>query len=181
VWTLAGARRARMRKKGAHKCAAAFLAALLGLQPVLATPPSNEVATGRFTLVLDPDSADRLQLGLEDVPVEDALMSHLTRSPSVLRFNIVGYPPKGQSGWHYHPGLSLVTVLDGVIDWYDASCVRRAYKSGEFFIEGNRQIHLAGNSGSIPARMVVTHIIAKGLPPRVSVAAPPCAAALGLH
>jgi quercetin dioxygenase-like cupin family protein len=167
-----------MRRRG-H--GVAILAVLLVLQPVFATPPTNEVATGRFTLLVDPDASDRLQLGLEDSPVEDAPISHATRSPSVLRFNIVIYPPKAHSGWHYHPGLSLVTVLDGVIDWYDANCVRHAYSPGEFFMEGNREVHLAGNSSPTPARMIVTHIIAKGLPPRVSVPAPRCAAASGLQ
>ncbi|HWZ62473.1 MAG TPA: cupin domain-containing protein [Steroidobacteraceae bacterium] len=159
----------------------AVFALFLTLQPVLATPPSGEAATGRLTLRIDPDASDRLQPDLESITVEDTPLGHSSRVPSVLRFNVVSYPTNAHSGWHYHPGISLVTVLDGVIEWYDANCVSHVHGVGDQFVERDRAVHMVRNDASTPARIIVTFIIAKGLPPRVSVPAPPCAAALGLH
>lgn len=174
------ARTVATAQAAARRLATALLGVLLALQPVLATPPSEEQVTGGLTLRIDPDASDRLQPDLETSSrVEDAPISHASRSPSVLRFNIVTYPPNGHSGWHYHPGISLVTVLEGVIDWYDASCAPHVHGVGDQFAENDRAVHMVRNDASTPARIIVTHIIAKGLPQRVSVPAPPCAAALG--
>ncbi|HWZ62472.1 MAG TPA: cupin domain-containing protein [Steroidobacteraceae bacterium] len=150
--------------------------------PVQATPPRVGENISKLTLVFDPDAAGRvfsLPAALESE--EDVTISHGTRSPAVLLFEVLTYDPDANSGWHYHPGVTLVTVADGAVDWYDANCVRHVHKAGEVFVEREWVVHLSHNSASTPARIIQTFIIRKGLSYKIPVPPPPCAAALGLH
>jgi quercetin dioxygenase-like cupin family protein len=151
---------------------------------ILATPPSNTgVHFVNYTLTIDPDATDRIQIRLPEAleDEEDAPMSHGTRSPSVFLFEDNSFDPGGNTGWHYHPGMLLETVVAGSIDWYDANCQKHIRKAGDFFVENGWEIHEVRNSGSVPARFLITFIIAKGLNFKVSSPAPSCAAALGLN
>ena len=170
-------------KGTARKLATASLALLLALHPVLATPPTEGVHFVYYTLTIDPDAADRVQIRLPPgfEYEEDAPISRATRSPSVFIFMDTTYDPKANSGWHYHPGIVLNTVVDGQIDWYDGNCVRHVLRKGDYFVEGNRVVHKVLNSTSAPARMIQTFIITKGLTFKIDTSTPPCAAALGLN
>jgi quercetin dioxygenase-like cupin family protein len=170
-------------KRPGRRLATACLAVLLSLQPVLATPPTEGVHFVNYTLSIDPDATDRVQIRLPAALEyeEDAPISRATRSPSVFVFEDNTFDPNANTGWHYHPGIVLVTMSDGQLDWYDANCVRHIRKAGDFFVENNRQVHLVRNSTSTPARQILTFIIAKGLTFKIPVPAPACAAALGLN
>jgi quercetin dioxygenase-like cupin family protein len=147
-----------------------------------ATPPAGEHRSVDYTLVIDPDAADRVQINLpaateyeEDVPT-----SHGTRSPSVFVFQDTTINPHGDTGWHYHPGIVLVTVAAGSFEWYDAKCTKHVRTAGEFFMESD-QLHYVRNVSPVPSRMIITFIIAKGLTNKIYAPAPACAAALGLN
>jgi quercetin dioxygenase-like cupin family protein len=163
--------------------AAAFMSSLAS-RAVLATPPSNSgVHLVNYTLVIDPDAIDPVQINLPGASEyeEDAPLSRGTRSPSVFVFEDNVFDPNGNTGWHYHPGIVLATVAEGSVDWYDAQCVKHVRKAGDFFMESDRAIHEVRNSGTVPARLIITFIVAKGLTFKISAPAPPCAAALGLN
>ena len=99
----------------------------------LATPPSPESSRYvNYTLVVDPDAADRVQINLPDAAAyeEDAVRSHGTRSPSVFVFQDHTMYPNGNSGWHYHPGIVLVAVAAGTLEWFDAKCTKRVRTAG---------------------------------------------------
>jgi hypothetical protein len=150
----------------------------------LATAPSTQASHyANYTLVIDPDAVDRVQLNLpaESEYEEDLAGTHGTRSPAVYVFqdNIL-YPNKN-SGWHYHPGIVLATVAAGSIEWYDAKCVKHVRVAGDSFMEEDKQLHLVRNVNSVPARTIFTFVIAKGLTYKIYAPAPPCAAALGLN
>lgn len=148
-----------------------------------ATPPSETgVQTADYTLVIDPDAADRVQINLpaateyeEDVPT-----AHGTRSPSVFVFQDTTLAQHANTGWHYHPGIVLITVAGGSLEWYDSTCVKHVHVTGDFFTESD-QLHYVRNVGSVPMRMIITFVIAKGLTNKIYAPAPPCAAALGLN
>lgn len=155
-----------------------------GPPPAIATPPSNTgVRFVNYTLTIDPDATDRVQIRLPEALEyeEDAPIGHGTRSPSVFIFEDNSFDPGGNTGWHYHPGILLVTMVEGSVDWYDARCQKHVRKAGDFFMERDREIHELRNSGSGPARLIITFVIAKGLTFKISAPAPPCAAALGLN
>jgi quercetin dioxygenase-like cupin family protein len=165
------------------RAVALFLATFGVVGPVLATPPSNTgLQVANFTLVIDPDATDRVQINLPAASdyEEDAPLSHGTRSPATFLFQVFTSHPKSSTGWHYHPGILLVSVADGSVDWYDDSCVKHVRKAGDFFMEREHELHVVLNSSTVPSRLIITFIIAKGLTYKISAPPPPCAAALGL-
>lgn len=150
----------------------------------LATPPSDKgVQIVNYTLFIDPDATDRVQIRLPETLQyeEDAPISHGTRSPSSFVFQVYTAYPNSNTGWHYHPGIVLATVADGSVDWYDATCTKHVRKRGEFFMEKDHELHEVRNSSSAPAHLIMTFIIAKGLTYKISAPAPFCAAHLGLQ
>jgi hypothetical protein len=149
-----------------------------------ATSPSDTgVGLSNYTLVIDPDATDFVRINLPGPSEheEDAPLSHGTRSPSVFLFQVYTAQPNSSTGWHYHPGILLVTVADGSVDWYDASCIRHVRKAGDFWIENDRELQGVRNSSSVAARLIITFIIAKGLTYKISASAPPCAKTPGLE
>lgn len=61
-------------------------------------------------------------------------------------------PPGGYSGWHTHPGPSIVLVSAGtatVYDGNDPKCAPRTYPAGSGFVDsGNGHIHMVRNEGT---------------------------------
>jgi quercetin dioxygenase-like cupin family protein len=170
-------------KRAAHKLTTASLVLFFIVQPAVATPPTEGVHFVYYTLTIDPDASERVQIRLPAAfeYEEDAQISRATRSPAVFIFMDATYEPKATSGWHYHPGIVLNTVVDGQVDWYDGNCVRHVLKKGDHFVEGNRVVHKVHNSTGAPARMIQTFIITKGLTFKIDTPAPSCATALGLN
>ena len=103
----------------------------------------------------------------------------VTSGPSIFTVQDVSYLPNGHTGWHSHPGVLLVSVTEGSIEWYDQNCVRAVYKVGDSFTE-TTALHYVRNVSSINARFMVTYVLAPGLARRIDQPAPACAAALGL-
>lgn len=87
--------------------------------------------------------------------------------------------PGGYSGWHNHPGLLMVTVKEGAIDWYDRNCVKHTYTAGQSLTESN-QTHAIVNSGAVNTRLFGWYIIKAGAPRRVEDPQPGCAVPLGI-
>jgi quercetin dioxygenase-like cupin family protein len=71
--------------------------------------------------------------------------------------------PGGQSGWHTHPGPSLIIVAVGEITAYDAddpSCAPTRYRAGEGFVDpGGGHVHLLRNETDASAETVAVQIV----------------------
>ena len=84
--------------------------------------------------------------------------------------------PGGQSGWHTHPGPSLIIVAVGEITAYDGddpTCTPKRYRAGEGFIDpGDGHVHLLRNETSAPAETVAVQFLPKGATRRESTPAP---------
>ena len=81
----------------------------------------------------------------------------------------------GQSGWHRHPGPSLITVTIGTITAYeshDPLCSPRVYTAGEGFIDDGTHAHLLRNESGAPAETVAVQFLADGATRRIDEAAP---------
>lgn len=89
------------------------------------------------------------------------------------------YFPGGHTGWHSHPGLLVLTVISGSLEWYDANCNKTVHNAGESFTE-NTATHYLRNVGTTDLHVTVTYFLAAGQPRRIDQAAPACAAPLGL-
>lgn len=90
-----------------------------------------------------------------------------------------GLAPGGYSGWHTHPGLLVLTVVDGTLAWYDENCAEQVYETGDVFTESDT-VHNVRNIGTVDAHYKVFYIVQKGQPRRGDSPAPPCGAAIGL-
>ena len=85
---------------------------------------------------------------------------------------------RGQStGWHKHPGPSLIYVVTGTITNYDSGapgCAPRSYPAGSTFTDaGGTDVHMLRNDGDLPAETIAVQFIPHGQPRRIDVAAEP--------
>lgn len=85
-------------------------------------------------------------------------------------------PPGGHSGWHTHPGPSIVSIKSGTATVYggdDPSCAGVTYPAGSGFIdEGGDHVHLVKNNGTEPLVTVAFQIIPHGLARRIDMPDP---------
>jgi hypothetical protein len=82
----------------------------------------------------------------------------------------------GHSGWHTHPGPSLITVTEGWIMAYDGddpTCTPNRYDKGEGFVDpGDGDVHLLRNESGAPAETVAVQILPQGSTRRIDSPAP---------
>src|ERR1700739_3533915 len=45
-----------------------------------------------------------------------------TDGPSTVTIQDAAYAAGGQNGWHSHPGIVIVTLISGSIEWFDGNC-----------------------------------------------------------
>ena len=145
----------------------AGLAATAGLTaPAIATPASGfsteQLAKGVYAeMNLSADKDGKWDLKLKTKAVSDVYTVRNTITPG------------GQSGWHTHPGPSLITVTAGTVTVYDADglCQPETYSAGAGFTDPGSG-HNVTNQGSINAVTVVTQIIPRDAPRRIDMDAP---------
>ena len=140
--------------------------------PARATPACNfsgtQLAMGTFPEGL-------LDLMCKDLPSWD------------LRFKVKGdtdvyvfqntWQPLGHTGWHTHPGPSLLFVISGQITAYDASdstCTPTTYSAGQVLTDiGCGDVHLVANeSATNTAVVIAVQFIPHGEPRRIDEPAP---------
>ena len=82
----------------------------------------------------------------------------------------------GQSGWHTHPGPSLIIVTVGEIMAYDGddpTCTPTLYTTGEGFVdEGGGHVHLLRNESGAPAETVAIQFLPKDATRRIDMPDP---------
>jgi quercetin dioxygenase-like cupin family protein len=87
------------------------------------------------------------------------------------------WPPGAHTGWHTHPGPSLVTVTSGALTVYEASnptCTPIIYIAGQSFTDiGCGEVHLVRNEGSVNAVAVAVQIVPAGANRRIDVTPAP--------
>jgi hypothetical protein len=90
------------------------------------------------------------------------------------------WTPGGTTGWHTHPGHSLIIVTAGTVTTYegdDPSCRPHEYTVGMGFVdEGGDHVHVIRNEGSVEARTVAVQLIPAGAMRRVDAEANPACA-----
>ncbi|MGH2471838.1 MAG: cupin domain-containing protein [Candidatus Limnocylindria bacterium] len=59
--------------------------------------------------------------------------------------------PGGHSGWHSHPGATVVSVESGTLSLYEETCVKHSYPAGQGAVEPANHRVLARNEGASPA------------------------------
>lgn len=73
------------------------------------------------------------------------------------------WQPGGSTGWHTHPGHSLITVTAGAVTAYegdDPDCKPTVYTQGMGFVDpGGNHVHNLRNEGNVEARTVTVQLI----------------------
>ena len=86
------------------------------------------------------------------------------------------FPPGGSTGWHSHPGPSLILVVTGAVTNYpgdDPSCPPHTYNAGDGFLDpGGGDVHLLRNETSIPAETIAVQLLPKDAARRIPANAP---------
>ena len=86
------------------------------------------------------------------------------------------FDPGGSTGWHTHPGPSLVIVTLGTITAYDGddpSCTPKVYTAGQGFVDpGGGHVHLLRNETNLHAETVAIQIIPNDASRRIDMPAP---------
>src|SRR5262245_45959329 len=74
--------------------------------------------------------------------------------------------PGGTTGWHSHPGPSLIFVVAGTVTNYVSGrrhCKPREYSTGQGFVdEGGDSVHTLQNNGTVPARTIAVQFLPAG-------------------
>lgn len=81
----------------------------------------------------------------------------------------------GKSGWHTHPGLTIVTVIDGTVSNRTGCDAAVVYAKGDSFVEPpDTPISVDNTSDTLLAHVVATLVVPDGMAPRTNVTAPVC-------
>lgn len=82
----------------------------------------------------------------------------------------------GSTGWHTHPGASLIIVTQGTVTAYegdDPSCTPHVYTVGDTFVDsGGGHVHLIRNETAIAAKTIAVQLVPHGPMRRLDAPAP---------
>jgi quercetin dioxygenase-like cupin family protein len=83
----------------------------------------------------------------------------------------------GTTGWHSHPGPSLILVVAGTVTNYtadDPSCSGHTYAAGSGFVDpGGADVHMLRNDGSAQAETIAVQLLPSGADRKIDKPDPP--------
>jgi quercetin dioxygenase-like cupin family protein len=96
--------------------------------------------------------------------------------PSYLYVQSNVWQPGGSTGWHTHPGHSLIIVTAGTVTEYEApdlDCKPHIYEKGMTFVDPHGDhAHVVRNEGDTVARTIAIQLIPAGKARRIDFADP---------
>jgi quercetin dioxygenase-like cupin family protein len=143
--------------------------------PARATPGCGVVSTN----LLDPVPAGYFPSGLLNLMcrsnLPDWLLITRVRGDSDLYVTQHVFQAGGQTGWHTHPGPSLITVVEGTLTVYHDDCTFETYSAGESFTDiGCGDLHNVRNETGAEAKDIAVQIVPHGAPRRIDADDPGC-------
>jgi len=100
-----------------------------------------------------------------------------TKGPSDLYVQSNTWLPAGSTGWHKHPGHSLIIITSGQVTQYHADCTPQVYgpgtANGPTLVDSGDDEHLIRNETSSSATSFAVQIVANGAPRRIDIAEAP--------
>jgi len=130
---------------------AAVASLVLGAVAV-ASPPSNPAPS---TVIIGAgELTSTVGMGLNIRPGTNTVVAELT------------FGPNTSTGWHTHPGKTLVTVQQGTFTVYHDNCHAHVYEAGDAFVELPSSVHVGRNetSGTVKVGVVFTNVPIGGSP-----------------
>ena len=148
--------------------AAAAASATLLAFPSHATPASGFTAVQQWKGVYSPLKVKGEKTEEWDVKID-------TKGTSDIYVTRNAIAVGGQSGWHMHPGPSLITVTVGEITAYeshDPLCQPKIYRVGEGFVDSGDHAHLLKNESGAAAETVAVQFLRIGATRRIDAPKP---------
>jgi quercetin dioxygenase-like cupin family protein len=135
---------------------------------------STSLAQGRFREI---DVTSVFQSGQKTASgVEARQLLQQTKGLSDVYVQSNTWAPGGSTGWHMHPGQSLVIVTAGTVTDYeghDPECRPHVYTKGMGFVDpGGEHVHNLRNEGDVEARTIAVQFISADAARRIDVADP---------
>lgn len=128
---------------------------------VSATPASGfsgaTIAMGRF------DDIDTFNHSFPAGVAPPWISMQKTQGPSDLYIQSNAWAPGGSTGWHTHPGHSLIIITAGAVTAYDGddpACTPHVYTAGMTLVDaGGDHVHLIRNEGTTQATGYAVQLI----------------------
>ena len=159
-------------KDNSRAAAALMILALTGatisiVDPVGATPASGFTAAQQWKGLYGELDVNAVKIDSWDVKIKSKDSSDVYVTRNAIDIN-------GQSGWHTHPGPSLITVTLGEVTVYESSlCTPVRYHAGEGFVDaGGGHVHLIRNESGAPAETVAVQFVPQGATRRIDAPQP---------
>jgi hypothetical protein len=81
------------------------------------------------------------------------------------------FQPGQSTGWHSHPGPSVIFVASGSVTNYDSDapgCAGVTYPAGTSFVDaGGTDMHMLRNDGTVAAETIAVQFLPSGQPRRI--------------
>jgi quercetin dioxygenase-like cupin family protein len=148
----------------------------LAISAAWATPASNPGFSGTFVKGTFAEFSVRAQLfpeGFGGTETDLWFSMQKTKGPSDVYVVSNVWAPGATTGWHSHPGYSLIIVTKGTITAYDEeTCEPHTYSAGDSatLIDANH-VHMIKNETSEEARATAVQIVPEGVGRRIDVPA----------
>ena len=108
----------------------AVIAASLGFAAVAIASPSTGTVT---PVIIGAGSMSTGGMGFNAAPGTNTIVAQFT------------FGPNSSTGWHSHPGKTLVTVQSGTFTVYHENCHAMTYGPGDAFVELPSSVHVGRN------------------------------------
>jgi quercetin dioxygenase-like cupin family protein len=165
-----------------HTCllsATAFTA----LVPLVAFGPATLASSAgttdaRSSNVAPPPVVELLSRGAIAKPFEakaHGIEVEAKRSIDVATAHLT-FAPGSSTGWHRHPGPTVVTVTAGELTTTDRRCKSKVYEAGQTFVEEGPLRHVAVNTADTTTQVIVTFYVPTGAKLLLIPASPPACA-----
>lgn len=127
-----------------------------------------------------PNLIGRGTYGAFNLPADPAALafSAASKGPIDIVVRTHDYAPGSSTGWHSHPGPVFITVLEGMVTFYekdDPTCTPKVVLKGEGYVDTGRG-HVGRNESGALAKDVTVFFAPVSLPFRgeLPAAAPQC-------
>jgi len=138
-----------------------LLGAAMYAGSVLATPSS-----GVSTTIYGQSSFSDIDVNAHSIPADIWQAKVKTKGQSDVYVVDNKLAVGGTTGWHTHPGPSLILVVQGSVTNYtssDPTCAGQTYTAGQGFIDpGQGEVHTLLNEGSVVAETIAVQLLPKG-------------------
>ena len=162
--------------------AVCMVVALSHVESARATPATGftgtTLAKGTFTdfQVINRLTQDQLRRLAPGFPGDTWSSLEKTEGPSDLYIQTNTWAPGATTGWHTHPGHSLIVITSGQVTEYHADCTSQVYgpgtRNGSTLVDTGNDEHLIRNEGSVAATGFAVQLVANGAQRRIDEPSP---------